>query len=60
MGNVDAQTAIGQLFNLGSRGIQQDFTQVGRHGSHPPRARSFDYARATARSPRKLNHSLTL
>lgn len=28
MGNVDAQTAIGQLFNLGSRGIQQDFTQA--------------------------------
>ena len=31
MGNVDAQTAIGQLFNLGSRGIEQDFSQAFRY-----------------------------
>jgi len=28
MGNADAQTAIGQLFNAGSRGMDQDFKQA--------------------------------
>ena len=37
MGNSDAQTAMGQLFNFGMRGIEQDHSEHCTTSSAPPR-----------------------